>query len=557
MPGTSVLENKPSKSSESGTLRSKCEENKRSDHEISTLRAVAPTSSNPDIIEVVCPRTDELSSPPAIYTIFSRRQKHLLSAVLALGCLASTLTATTYLPLLPLLQTQYHSSAQAINLTLTFYIIIQSVTPALFAPLSDTLGRRPILLLTFLIYTVATLALALTKHRYTSLLILRGVQALGASASVAIAYGVIADVCVPSARGSMIGPVMSATNLGTCVGPVVGGLIAWRSGGVKWVFWALVVYGVVTFAALGLLLPETSRSMVGNGSAGRENIVGLRNRAVQWIWLGFQWGVEKQDAVQNADKLREGDEVGRTRRLRMPNPLEFLKIMLWKDTSLILWLGGCNYAAWYWIQASIPSIYKYVYGWNELEVGLAYLPGAIGVIVAGILNGKLMDFKYKLTAREAGLSVNKVSGDDLSTFPIVKARTRGLLCFWIVYNMALCGLGWVVQSRVHPSAPLVLQAIVGSVGTFFFFSFNTLLIDTHPDCPGTAAAASSIMRCGLAAAGTAVLHPLVVAIGRGWYFTLLTILVGGGQGAGIWILQRWGKEWGQQRREKQQQNTAT
>lgn len=431
------------------------------------------------------------------------------------------------------------------------YSSCHTVTPALFAPLSDNLGRRPMSLFTFLIYTIACLGLAFNKLHYVPLLLLRGLQALGASASIAIAYGVIADVCVPSERGAMVGPVMSAVNLGTCIGPVVGGLITWKSGNIGGVFWALVIYGILTTILLGLLLPETARSVVGNGSQGRQTAATPYASLLQWLLLGWNWPNSTID-TENGPKTIQGtnNEIKR-RRFRIPNPLSFVRIMLWKDTSLILWLSGCNYAVWCSIQASIPSIYKQIYAWNELQIGLAYLPGAVSIILAGLLNGRLMDCKYKLTAKELGFAVDKVSGDDLSKFPIVKARTRGFFYLWIVYNAALCGLGWVVQARTHPSAPLVLQATVGFVGTLFFFSFNTLLIGIHPECPGTASAAGSVMRCGLAAVGTAILQPLIDSIGRGWYFTLITIVVGGGQGAGILVLQRWGAEWGRRRLEKQ------
>ncbi|EHA26173.1 hypothetical protein ASPNIDRAFT_121887, partial [Aspergillus niger ATCC 1015] len=94
----------------------------------------------------------------------------------------------------------------------------------IFGPLSDSVGRRPTYLLTLAIYALANLGMAFNKSNYGVLLLLRALQSLGASASFAISYGIVADVCVPSERGRMMGWVSMALNLGTCVGPIMDAL---------------------------------------------------------------------------------------------------------------------------------------------------------------------------------------------------------------------------------------------------------------------------------------------------------------------------------------------
>ncbi|KAL8702140.1 MAG: hypothetical protein Q9224_000144 [Gallowayella concinna] len=170
-----------------------------------------------------------LSSAPH-YTVFTSSHRRLITLILILTMLASPLTATIYLPLLPLLVDHFQVSPQAINITLTLYIVFQALSPLLFATASDTFGRRPIYLVTFSLYTLASLGLVLNRSSYAGLLVLRALQSLGASAVLAIAYGVVADLCVPSERGAMQGLVMGAANLAVCIGPVVGGWIALGSG---------------------------------------------------------------------------------------------------------------------------------------------------------------------------------------------------------------------------------------------------------------------------------------------------------------------------------------
>src|ERR1700677_4553576 len=60
------------------------------------------------------------TSPEAVandpYTVLSKRQKRLLTFIVCITTVVSPLTATSYLPLLPLLRTHFHTTQQAINL---------------------------------------------------------------------------------------------------------------------------------------------------------------------------------------------------------------------------------------------------------------------------------------------------------------------------------------------------------------------------------------------------------------------------------------------------------
>ena len=487
---------------------------------------------------------------PIPYSTFVPRQKRLIAIILALSMLASPLTATIYLPLLPLLATQFRVSIQAINLTITLYIVFQAISPLLFATASDTFGRRPIYLATYGLYTVASLGLALNKRSYAALLVLRAIQSLGASAVLAVAFGVAADLYPSAERGSILGLTQGAANLAVCLGPVIGGWVALGSGGFVWVFWALVIFGGATLLMLVLALPETARNVVGNGS---EQMTGWKRSG----WSALMNWRKKRKYVDGCSDLEKADEVmgnhgswinkdekvRKREKLRLANPWAAIQIIFWKDTALILWMAASPYAVWYCVQTSIPTIFKDQYGFNEFQVGLAYLTGGVGTVLGGYANGKLMDWNYKATAKEAGLTTDKVCGDDLTHFPIEKARSRGSWLLLAIYICTLAGYGWSVQQHAHMSVPLILQFVLSVLCTCFQQTFNALLVDIFPASPSTAAASSNITRCTLSAAAVAVLQPLVVAMGRGWFFTLLTFLSGGGGLVSNWLIRSRGMSW--------------
>jgi MFS family permease len=191
----------------------------------------------------------------------------------------------------------------------------------------------------------------------------------------------------------------------------------------------------------------------------------------------------------------------------------------------------------------MPDIYKNIYHWNELMVGLSYLPQSVGIILGSFLTGKVMDFNYRETARSIGWTIDKVSGDEILNFPIEKARTRGSYWLLLISTGTMIGYGWAAERQTHPAVALFLQFLQGFWGTYFYITYSALTVDSFPQSPSTAAAATSITRCAMAATGIAVLQPLLDAAGRGWYFTGLGIWSGLVGATSIGLLRWKGWEW--------------
>ncbi|KAH9887158.1 MFS general substrate transporter [Xylariomycetidae sp. FL2044] len=487
------------------------------------------------------------------YSDFTIRRRRYLVGLLGYVTLAPSLTATIYFPLINPLSEQFKVSIQDINLTITLYVVFQAISPALFAPLSDTFGRRPVLLINFAIYVAASFGLSLNQSSYAGLLVLRGMQSFGGSAVLSLAYGIVSDMVTHAERGSMLGPLLAATNLGPCAWPLIGGLVTLETQSFAWCFWTLVIFGAVAFLLIGWTLPETARPIVGNGSI-----------AAKGIWRTW-WDIlcpSRDIHTQRRESLEAGTDcatrtpsagsalvVERTGRGKLiaPNPLVPLRIVFYKDTFLTLWTAAVVYTVWYCVQTSILLIYGPIYHFSELEVGLSYLAGGFGVIAGGFVAGRLMDWNYRVVAAQHGLPVDKRRGDDMTRFPIEQARSRGSPLIFAFYLCEVVGLGWSVQHRAHCSVSLVLQFLIGAKGTIIHQSFNTLLVDVFPENPGTAAAAGNITRCGLSAAVVACIEPLVAAMGYGNFFTLVGLLSSLTGLASTWLLRRKGCGWREQR----------
>jgi len=87
-------------------------------------------------------------------------------------------------------------------------------------------------------------------------------------------------------------------------------------------------------------------------------------------------------------------------------------------------MHGSFYVVDYAFVTVLPDIFT-GYDFNDLYIGLSYLPRGTGIIIGSYMTGKLMDHNYRMTAKDVGwAAASKATGDDLFRFPIERARTR-------------------------------------------------------------------------------------------------------------------------------------
>jgi hypothetical protein len=77
-----------------------------------------------------------------------------------------------------------------------------------------------------------------------------------------------------------------------------------------------------------------------------------------------------------------------------PNPLASLKLLLEKDLFILMSCNGLYYLTACCIQASLSSLFIYVYGYQELQAGLIYIPFGVGCIGSTYLWGELPNLKF-------------------------------------------------------------------------------------------------------------------------------------------------------------------
>lgn len=179
---------------------------------------------------------------------------------------------------------------------------------------------------------------------------------------------------------------------------------------------------------MALLLPETSRNIVGNGSIPPPKYLRLPIPRLMGA------------------RSPEADHPPRDQpRRRVPNPLKSLVILVRKDNLVVILACGLLYTVYTCINASLSTLFIEIYDLKEWEAGLIYLPFGIGGMVSTFFSGALLDTAYRNARSSRGLPTNKATGDDLDNFPIEKAR---LGVIWIPMALTTCSViafGWVLH----------------------------------------------------------------------------------------------------------------
>lgn len=83
------------------------------------------------------------------------------------------------MPVIPAMAIAFDRSEQDITLAVTAYLVFQAITPSFLASLSDSYGRRPVIMAVLVVYIGANIGLALLPTHeggYAGLLVLRAVQ---------------------------------------------------------------------------------------------------------------------------------------------------------------------------------------------------------------------------------------------------------------------------------------------------------------------------------------------------------------------------------------------
>ncbi|MGH1446702.1 MAG: multidrug effflux MFS transporter [Cognatishimia sp.] len=177
---------------------------------------------------------------------------HISTLILLAG--VSALTMNIFLPSLPGMAEYFETDYSIMQLSVAVYLGFSAGLQILIGPISDKVGRRPVMLWGLILFMLATLG-CLFAPNATVFLIFRMAQAVMAIGMV-LSRAVVRDVYPTDKAASMIGYVTMGMSVIPMMGPALGGLIE-EAFGWKGNFWILFGLGAFTYLVVWQDVGET------------------------------------------------------------------------------------------------------------------------------------------------------------------------------------------------------------------------------------------------------------------------------------------------------------
>ncbi|PNP61030.1 hypothetical protein FNYG_14118 [Fusarium nygamai] len=437
--------------------------------------------------------------------------------------IVSGFASNIYFPALPTIAHDLDVSIELINLTVTSYLIFQGLAPSLWGPISDVKGRRVAYSLTFIVFLGACIGLAEAKN-YATMVVLRCVQSTGSASTIVIGSGVIGDITTRDNRGGLMGIFQAGLLVPVAVGPIIGGALAgslgWRS-----VFWLLTIYSGVFLIFLVILLPETLRSIVGNGSRDPTHAMAKYPLSVYQKTTKVQWNHDTVSTLPTAKK-----------HIDITGPF---RILISKQAAPIIVFLAVYYAVWQMSITAMSSLFEDKYGLTETQIGLTFIANGVGSMVGTLMTGKILNIDYhRFKARHDARIAGSNAEDDVepahrqkaqeNDFPLETARLRLVPLFSLLQCASILLFGWTIQypHQVHIAVPIVSTFITGWSAVSMQSVVMTYLVDVFHDRSAAASASLNLARCLFAAGGTSFVMPMIKSIGVGLAFTVCVVVQG-------------------------------
>ena len=207
--------------------------------------AIRTLGANPATAPIVLHPGDAIGAGRRVVYII------LLGALTALG----PFTIDLYLPAFPVLQQDFHTTAAAIQLTLTGTMIGFALGQLIVGPLSDKVGRRRPLLAVTALHVIASVGAALAPD-LTLLAVARVLMGMGAAAGGVVAMAIVRDLFGGRRLVVMLSRLALVSGVAPVIAPLIGSallaVMPWRG-----IFVVLAVYGFVMLVSAIALVPET------------------------------------------------------------------------------------------------------------------------------------------------------------------------------------------------------------------------------------------------------------------------------------------------------------
>ncbi len=362
-----------------------------------------------------------------------RGEKNWVLGVTALASFMMALDALVITTAFATIRGDFGASVETLQWTVNAYNLTFAVLLLTGAALGDRFGRRRMFAAGIALFTLASVACALSGSM-ESLIAARSIQGAGAALVMPLAMAILSGAFAREERARALGIFSGVTGFALIIGPAIGGFIT-ESFGWRWIFWINLPIGLI---AIALVLARLRESF---GPKAALDILGLTIVAVAalaLVWTLLRGNIAGWTSAEVTGTLALGVLFAAAFvvwELRARAPMVPMRLFQSRAFSAGIAASFLFYATMYGVLFLLPQFLQIALGYGPLGAGLRLLPWTATLFV---------------TAPIAGAVVNKVGERPLVVI--------GLL-------MQAIGLGWVAMiaspgmAYSNLIAPLVLAGV--------------------------------------------------------------------------------------------------
>lgn len=386
---------------------------------------------------------------------------------------------------LNLISEKYHVSQEVAVLTVSLMVIGFLVGPLLWAPLSEQIGRRPVYFITFGLYTLFNVPVALSPN-IGGVLVCRFLLGVFASSALTNVGASLVDMHAET-RGMAIAIFSFCPYSGPVFGGIVNGFILVDTGRYDLMVWVNMAFAGVMWIAMAFI-PETYAPVI------------LKKRAKR---LRKETGNDMIMTEQEATPMTFSEMLNNN----LYRPVKFC----WQEPVLVLICAfvALIYAMLYAFFFAYPAIFGKLYGYKDDKIGLMYIPILIGaglaVLITPALERRYLAMKRRRTPTPEDRLVGAMIG---SPFPCI----------------ALFILGATSYKHIIWVGPASSGIAFGFGMVLIYYSLNNYIIDTYAKYAASALATKVFLRSAGGAAFPLFITQMYDTLGLQWASWLLAFL---------------------------------
>ncbi len=147
------------------------------------------------------------------------------------------------------------------GLLITIYALCYGITAPLFGPMSDRVGRKRMIIMGFVIFSISTFCTGIARN-FEMLLLFRGLTGLSGAMIIPSIFALVGDKVTYESRGKAMGTIMGAMVGSTVIGVPIGAFLS-EVGNWQWTFYSIVLLTLfITLLVNQLLENEKPRDEV-------------------------------------------------------------------------------------------------------------------------------------------------------------------------------------------------------------------------------------------------------------------------------------------------------